>query len=373
MRDDFSEKTKQLLAKRVAWKCSFPGCNIPTIGPGLKDSSSIVNLGEAAHICAASANGPRYEPSMTYEQRISIDNAIWMCRHHARLIDADFINYSAATLRQWKENAERQAYRKLKEANSALNAPMTLVSLRPDLIFEGVWLSAIDEQWTFKLVNFVAGDMGQLKDHVINFSNIAEINKYVVIESQGDGREIDKLHWTFKDDHYEVSSHVLPKSQRISPHDVGGDIAIGADFDIFFRDGDFATVTGIDSAIQSLRIALSSQLGDYKQNPNLGSFLTKYFWNYISNPSLLQRLIKIEVIRLLSVPIFDTWTQEKTPLLNFINRVIDIEILDFAPIKGQIPLQFVLEWGNGEQWKGNVSLYVGKNGGPPSLHPFADL
>jgi hypothetical protein len=32
-RDDFSQKTKTLLAKRVSYICSSPQCNKPTSGP----------------------------------------------------------------------------------------------------------------------------------------------------------------------------------------------------------------------------------------------------------------------------------------------------------------------------------------------------
>lgn len=115
MRDDFSEKTKQAVAKRVAWKCSFPRCGRVTIGPGANSDDAVVNLGEAAHIWAASVQGPMYNPKMRAEERTSINNAIWMCRAHARLIDTDCTNYPASTLLQWKETAEKEAYQNLKE------------------------------------------------------------------------------------------------------------------------------------------------------------------------------------------------------------------------------------------------------------------
>lgn len=73
MRDEFNQKTKQRLAERVGYHCSKCGCL--TSGPGTDENDS-VNIGEAAHICAASEGGPRYDPNMSSEERSSIDNGI---------------------------------------------------------------------------------------------------------------------------------------------------------------------------------------------------------------------------------------------------------------------------------------------------------
>lgn len=68
MRDDFSLSTKELLAKRVAYRCSNPACRHVTSGPQI-DSAKVVNIGVAAHITAASAGGPRFDPAMTPDER----------------------------------------------------------------------------------------------------------------------------------------------------------------------------------------------------------------------------------------------------------------------------------------------------------------
>lgn len=56
MRDDFSQTTKDLLANRVGWKCSNPDCRKPTRGANT-DPNKIINIGVAAHICAAAEGG----------------------------------------------------------------------------------------------------------------------------------------------------------------------------------------------------------------------------------------------------------------------------------------------------------------------------
>ncbi|MCP3994841.1 MAG: hypothetical protein GY722_07230, partial [bacterium] len=95
-RDDFSARTKRDLAARAGYACSFPGCAQPTSGPSAESESASVNVGEACHIAAA-ASGPgarRYDPSMSRAERSSIDNGIWMCRTHAKLIDSDEATYT---------------------------------------------------------------------------------------------------------------------------------------------------------------------------------------------------------------------------------------------------------------------------------------
>lgn len=65
--------------------------------------------GQAAHICAAAPGGKRYDVNMTPEERSSIDNCIWLCDYHARLIDTDAATYTVEKLRQWKADAEIQS------------------------------------------------------------------------------------------------------------------------------------------------------------------------------------------------------------------------------------------------------------------------
>jgi hypothetical protein len=116
-RDDFSEATKRILAERAGWYCSFPNCGQFTLGPSNSDQEKRINNGIAAHICAASENGPRYDPLMTPEQRRSVENGIWMCRNHGNLIDADFLTYSVTQLKEWKITAENKAYAMLSNSN----------------------------------------------------------------------------------------------------------------------------------------------------------------------------------------------------------------------------------------------------------------
>lgn len=108
MRDDFSTRTKETLAKRVGHHCSNPDCRRVTSGPH-EDFGRAVNIGVASHITAASANGPRYDSSLSPSQRSEILNGIWLCQICAKLIDSDITRYTSAVLYSWKREAEFQA------------------------------------------------------------------------------------------------------------------------------------------------------------------------------------------------------------------------------------------------------------------------
>jgi hypothetical protein len=77
-----------------------------------------VNLGEAAHITAASPGGPRYDQDLSPDERVSADNGIWLCPTCAALIDRDDNRYPEAKLREWKADAEAAAALALEERRS---------------------------------------------------------------------------------------------------------------------------------------------------------------------------------------------------------------------------------------------------------------
>ncbi len=107
-RDNFAKKTIDTLANRVGVRCSNPGCRKLTTGPR-EDCEYIVNIGVGAHITGASRGGPRYDESLTDEQRSSSENGIWLCQNCAKLVDNDTDRYTVELLRDWKETAEALA------------------------------------------------------------------------------------------------------------------------------------------------------------------------------------------------------------------------------------------------------------------------
>lgn len=111
-RDEFREKTKLQIAKRAGWLCSDPSCRRSTIGSN-SDGNGEINLGTAAHICAAASGGPRYDPNQTPAQRSSPDNGIWMCKLHGTAVDAKDSKFTVELLHQWKALAQKESWRRV--------------------------------------------------------------------------------------------------------------------------------------------------------------------------------------------------------------------------------------------------------------------
>jgi len=109
VRDEFTQPTKDRIARRAGWVCSNPDCRCATVGAAEGDDG-VINVGVAAHITAASSDGPRYDPSLTSEQRRHHSNGIWLCQKDAKAIDSDEKHFTVEMLQTWKRDAERRSF-----------------------------------------------------------------------------------------------------------------------------------------------------------------------------------------------------------------------------------------------------------------------
>jgi len=108
VRDDFTDLTKRNLAQQVACRCSKPDCRAVTAGPHTNDAKAL-NVGVAAHITAASPDGPRFDPTLSVDERKAPANAIWLCQTCAKLVDNDPERFTSVVLREWKRLAFERA------------------------------------------------------------------------------------------------------------------------------------------------------------------------------------------------------------------------------------------------------------------------
>lgn len=81
---------------------------------------------------AASRGGPRYDASLTPEQRQDADNGIWLCQNCAKLVDNDQTRYPVEVLRDWKTRAEASA---LAEVEGRAEAQPTDLSAEIELSY----------------------------------------------------------------------------------------------------------------------------------------------------------------------------------------------------------------------------------------------
>ena len=124
-RDEFSAKVKRILASRVCYRCSNPSCQCATIGPA-SDEDEAINVGVAAHITAAAEGGPRYDASLTVEERKGVSNGIWLCQKCAKLIDSDEELFKTDVIRKWKKDAVERAFKAIATSHGPVPAPIVI-------------------------------------------------------------------------------------------------------------------------------------------------------------------------------------------------------------------------------------------------------
>lgn len=171
MRDDFISATKDTLARRVGMRCSNPNCRKLTSGPRA-DPNKAINIGVAAHITAASPNGPRYDDSITQEQRTSINNGIWLCQNCAKLVDSDSAKFTEGLLHKWKENAETIAEKEIQgyKLSGSTNPP--------DLCFVTEMVSETDGG--FKIQFSLANSSSEGQINVFNIVPVLIFRHYLI-------------------------------------------------------------------------------------------------------------------------------------------------------------------------------------------------
>ena len=70
-------------------------------------------VGVGAHITAASKKGPRYDKDLSPEERSDVNNGVWMCQTHAKLVDDNASKHTVPELRRWKTQHEDWVFRRV--------------------------------------------------------------------------------------------------------------------------------------------------------------------------------------------------------------------------------------------------------------------
>ena len=97
---EYTQNTAKRLYGLSGNVCANPNCRKRLID----DSGN--QIGEIAHIAAASPDGPRYDSSMTDDERRAFDNLILLCEDCNKLVDNNPKEYPAKLLREWKAKHE---------------------------------------------------------------------------------------------------------------------------------------------------------------------------------------------------------------------------------------------------------------------------
>jgi tetratricopeptide (TPR) repeat protein len=375
-RDDFLPRTKRAVETRANGRCSFRGCGRPTAGPSAESPEAVNRIGKAAHIHAA-APGPgarRYLASMSREERIHIDNAIWLCATHADMIDRDDVTFTADDLRAMKREREANCAKEL-ELQSAYfvgESIPDLIAIGPNIVFRGEVLGFEDAMWSFHLRNFVDGDDYTLVAFIERFEQTVAIDRYVLVNDLGNGWMLKAAPSMTKEKNGDciVRCPVLPSADRIRAADLPRTWALSDDHEVKTQGGNWAAVSGFGALPQQVKTCLSHQKGESPLYQDFGTRFAEYYRLFSDSPWLV-RLLKLEVIRQAAIPHFDTINNRQHTPLECVERVYGIEVLGKAPTKNWLPIRIDLEIKGVGRWKHDLSVCIPQD--PISRPSFNDI
>lgn len=104
---DYAVATERALYAFSGITCYFPDCPTPVIA--FVDDEPISNV-EIAHIRGANPGSPRYDPSMTDDERRAFANLVLLCKPHHEIVDKRHPDrYPPVALADWKAQREAAA------------------------------------------------------------------------------------------------------------------------------------------------------------------------------------------------------------------------------------------------------------------------
>jgi hypothetical protein len=103
---DFNQKTKDDVLLANGYRCANPDCRMPIVLPKAGTISGTYKVGAVAHIRDARPHTPRYDDTLTPEQRAHISNALPLCLLCHGMVDSNPNMYPAKVLARWKHLSE---------------------------------------------------------------------------------------------------------------------------------------------------------------------------------------------------------------------------------------------------------------------------
>lgn len=103
-RFDFTSSVKDFLRKQSGYRCSNPSCRVHLLHARLPHQTP-ANIGDVAHIYAASPGGPRFNPSLDENDIRHHDNGIYLCKTCHVIVDSCENLYPDQLLFNWKNKA----------------------------------------------------------------------------------------------------------------------------------------------------------------------------------------------------------------------------------------------------------------------------
>ncbi|MBO1011715.1 hypothetical protein [Acidovorax sp. SD340] len=232
------------------------------------------------------------------------------------------------------------------------------VALGPDIVFVGELVRAESASWDIRVDHFLVGDLGTLIAFCERFDHIASADRFVLVNALGDGRQLAAAPaWRKGDEGDLLSLKLRPSAPRINAHELPTDIAANEANDIFLEHGDLATVSGVASLPQRIKMCLSVLRGEVPRHPTFGSRIKEYFDLFRDSP-WLPHLVKLEVIRMACVPMDDITAEHPYTALRSVLRVRSIEQLPSGQHGDWISFRLHLDVEGVGPWHCDLPIFV---------------
>lgn len=129
------DRVKKQLYALSGNECANPSCHNKLVYPDddAKDD-------QICHIEAASANGPRFNPNQTDDERRSFDNLILLCHKCHDMIDNNPDAYTVELLKKWKRDHEAKYKDNYKPKTFSFSVPQGLLprDKEVDTLYDGI-------------------------------------------------------------------------------------------------------------------------------------------------------------------------------------------------------------------------------------------
>ncbi|WP_201219485.1 hypothetical protein [Pseudomonas sp. S32] len=297
---------------------------------------------------------------MTQEQRSSIENGIWLCQTHSRLIDVNSTAYPTSLLHKMKAEHEQAIKLEMEEMKSAPQCA-DFIAIGPDIVFVGELVAVEESTWSFLLDHFVIGELGQLVDYIDGFGGLGACDKFVLVNDLGDGRELScPPAWSKSEKGTMIKVDVLRSFPRIDAHRLPMDLALSDEHDLFIANGQLARVRGVDSLPQKIKTCLSTVRGEIFYAPTYGTRIREYSTEFFGSP-WLPKLIKLETIRMASIPYSEKGANAPSTPLKAVRKVMSVDQVSPEGDDGWFTFRFYLDVEGIGPWIREIKLFISRD------------
>jgi len=296
---------------------------------------------------------------MTPAERSHINNAIWLCANHARLIDRDSVTFTIEYLHEIKRDHESSCKIGSGSTQIGSTAIHDLIAIGPNVVCTGEVFEVSGTEWSVSLENFVDGDFDTLIAYLGKFGDLPHGDRYVLLNELGDGRSLTGAPVATKNGSgYVVRCPIAQSAPRIAAQELGSQCAMHPETnDMYVENGQIARVAGVASLPQNVQSLLSLQRGESVFARDYGVRFAEYLETYSDSP-WLGHLLKLDVIRQASIPYHNKDLKTTRTPLQCVDRVVSVTVLAEQPVNERLPVRCVFEVHGIGLWQSDVSVFV---------------